>query len=87
MKSSNAPPSPAPSRSKQAGKTAHPGSSVLDFKLNAGGKTYEGTVTVPPGPGTCTLPMMINSLMVNLAAEHPLIHEARAMKFTGRLLS
>jgi hypothetical protein len=58
---------------------------VLNFKLEAGGKTYEGQVTIPDDDGTCTLPMMINSLMVNLARDCPEIHQARSVSFTASL--
>lgn len=61
--------------------------SVLEFKLDAAGKVYEGTVEVPGGSGPCTLPMMINSLMVNLAKECPKLHEATECRFTAKMVS
>jgi hypothetical protein len=59
--------------------------SVLEFDLYTGKKRYSGTVNVPDWDETCTLPMMVNSLMVNLAKDCPEIHEAYQMVFNCKL--
>jgi hypothetical protein len=57
----------------------------LEFDLHTGRKRYSGTVNVPDWDETCTLPMMVNSLMVNLAKDCPEIHEADQMVFSCKL--
>lgn len=76
-----------PANSRRSAGCAASACSVLEFKLDAGGKIYEGAMTVPDGPGPCTLPMMINALMVNLARDCPQLHDATECRFTGKLVS
>lgn len=58
----------------------------LEFRLESGGKVYEGTVKVPAGPEPCTLPMMINGLMVNIARDCPQLHDETEMTFVARMI-
>lgn len=75
-----------PRRNKAVKSGSSPAScSVLEFDLHTGKKRYEGTVKVPDYDETCTLPMMVNSLMVNLAKDCPEIHEATEMLFKCKL--
>ena len=77
---------------KHRNKAAKSGSSLatcsvsLEFRLESGGKVYEGTVKVPAGPEPLTLPMMINGLMVNLAKDCPQLHDETEMTFVARML-
>lgn len=59
---------------------------ALKFALTADGKIYEGTLSVPAGEGPATLPMLVNSLIVNLADDHPAIHEAAEITLTARTI-
>ena len=75
-----------PRRNKAVKSGSSPAScSVLEFDLHTGKKRYSGTVNVPNWDETCTLPMMVNSLMVNLAKDCPEIHEADQMVFNCKL--
>ena len=67
-------------------KKANDPAATMEFRMDAGGKIYEGTLKVPPGKELCTLPMMVNSLMVNLAKDCPAIHDAHDINFTARLI-
>jgi len=57
----------------------------MEFRLDAGGIIYEGTLKIPPGKELCTLPMLVNSIVVILAKDFPAIHEAQDISFTARL--
>lgn len=61
--------------------------SALAFKLEAGGKTYEGTVTVVEdgSDGPVTLPMLVNTLMFNIAKDCPELHDVQRIRFTARI--
>jgi len=74
-----------PAKKKAGGDCPSASCSVLEFDLHTGTKRYSGTVNMPDWDETCTLPMMVNSLMVNLAKDCPEIHEADQMVFSCKL--
>ena len=55
--------------------------------MEAGGKTYEGTVTVVEdgSDGPVTLPMLVNTLMLNIAKDCPELHDVQRIKFAARI--
>ncbi len=55
--------------------------------MEAGGKTYEGTVTVVEdgSDGPVTLPMLVHTLLRNIADDCPELHEAKRIKLTARI--
>lgn len=60
----------------------------LVFELKVDGKTtYEGKMTVPDDDGTCTLPMMVNSIVREVADKHPQFHKAKSIQLVARLLA
>lgn len=76
-----------PAKKKAGGDcSSAPCSVSLEFRVESGGKVYEGTVSVPDYDETCTLPMMINALMVNLARDCPQLHQGTEMTFVARLI-
>lgn len=58
---------------------------VMAFKVKAGRVTYHGDFKVQNDDGTSTLPMMVHSLIKQLAESHPQIHNAQSMTITAAL--
>lgn len=57
--------------------------SSIQFKLVADQKIYRGNLTLDDG--TASLPLMVNSLMVNLTRDYPDLHSARSLQISVKV--
>ena len=58
----------------------------MNFQIIDGDRVYSGCLKVNEGAEPCTLPMMVNSLLIQVAEDHPEIHQAESIHITAKLM-